>query len=380
MHRKIPAVYMRGGTSKGLIFHEKHLPKDRNLRDRVILSAYGSPDPNLRQIDGLGGATSVTSKVAIVSSSDIPEYDVVYCFGQVSIDRPIVDYKGSCGNIAAAVGAFAVDEGLVDATEPVTRVRIHQKNTDKLIVAEVPVKNGIYKEDGDYAINGVPGSGGKITIRYIKPGGSVTGSLFPTGHVQDRVEIPDAGTVPFTIIDVGNPWVLVPAEDIGLEGPEIAEVERSDSIRRKLEAVRSRAAVMIGLAKTAEEASLKSQAVPKIGFFASPRSYRALDGTAVAEADIDLVARVMSMGTLHKSMAVSCPMAVAGAAVIEGTTIHDIIGERAGGKSTFKLGHPGGIFEVEATVEKTAGGVELKEAAFGRTARRLMEGYVFIKA
>ncbi|MBW1695470.1 MAG: 3-methylitaconate isomerase [Deltaproteobacteria bacterium] len=378
MQTRIPAVYMRGGTSKGVIFHENHLPGDPEIRDRVILAAYGSPDPNRRQIDGVGGATSVTSKVAIVGPATDSDYDIVYNFGQVSIDRPVVDYKGSCGNIAAAVGAFAVDEALVRVEEPVTRVRIYLKNTGKKIITEVPVKHGMYDEQGDYSIDGVPGTGGKITIRYLYPGGSVTGKLFPTGHATDLVDVPGMGEVSITIIDVGNPWVLVRAKDLGLKGTEIEEVENDDRIRSFLEAVRSRAAVMIGFAKTPQEASQKSQAVPKIGFFSEPQTYQALSSAVVYAKDIDLVGRVMSMGMLHKSMAVSCPMAVAAAAAIEGTTIYNILGSGGQRKAPFKLGHPGGIFDVQATVEQKGDQFELKEAAYGRTARRLMEGYVLV--
>ena len=378
MQKRIPAVYIRGGTSKGIIFQDDYLPKDPEQRDRVILAAYGSPDPNKRQIDGMGGATSVTSKVAIVSPSDDPENDVIYNFGQVSIDRPIVDYKGTCGNIAAAVAAFAVDENLVRAEEPITRVRIFQKNTGKQIISEVPVRNGVYNEDGGYAIDGIPGTGGKITIRYVDPGGSVTGKLFPSGNIKDTTDVSGLGTVHMTIIDVGNPWVLVPAGDLGLTGIEIEEIESSEKIRDNIEAIRSRAAVLIGLTDTPEEATQLSQAIPKIGFFAGPQLYRTLKGTTVEPADIDILGRVMTMGSLHKSMAVSCPMAVAGAAAIEGTVIHGIIGKAAHGKEELKLGHPSGIFDVEAKVEKQGDTYVLKEAAYGRTARRLMEGHVLV--
>lgn len=378
MQRRIPAVVMRGGTSKGVLFHEHHLPKDPVLRDRVILAAYGSPDPNKRQIDGMGGAVPVTSKTAIISPSEDPENDVVYHFGQVSIDRPIVDYKGTCGNIAAAAAAFAVDEGLVKVSEPVTTVRIFQKNTGKQIIAEVPVKDGFYDEAGDYAIDGVPGTGGKITIRYMDPGGSVTGKLFPTGNPVDTLDVPGVGKVRMTIIDVGNPWVLVPASDLGLKGTEIGEIEASEKILADFEAVRSRAAVITGFAATPEEATRRSQAVPKIGCIAPALTYRTLKAETVEASAIDLVARVMSMGTLHKAMAVSCPMAVAGAAAIAGTAVYEMIEKTARGKETLTLGHPSGVFEVTAKVEKTGGTYRLREAAYGRTARRLMEGYVLV--
>ena len=195
MQEKIPAVYMRGGTSKAVLFHEKDLPKDPEIRDRVILAAYGSPDPNRRQVDGMGGAVSTTSKVAIISPSKDPNYDVEYLFGQVSIDRPIISYKGNCGNISSAVGPFAIDEGIVMAEEPTSLVRIHQVNTDRLILAEVPVKNNQYNEDGDYAIDGVPGTGGKIKLHFVKPGGAVTKKLLPTGNPRDVLEVPGIGKI-----------------------------------------------------------------------------------------------------------------------------------------------------------------------------------------
>jgi len=369
---------MRGGTSKGIVFHDNHLPKDPEIRNRVILAAYGSPDPDKRQMDGMGGAVSVASKVAVISPADDAENDVMYEFGQVSIDRPIVDYKGTCGNIAAAVALFAVDEGLVKTEEPVTCVRIFQKNTANRIVAEVPVKNGVYDETGGYAIDGVPGTGGKIVIRYIEPGGSVTGKLFPSGKLIDTVEIPALGRVRMTIIDVGNPWVLVPAKDLGLKGAEIQEIEQDENIRTVLEMIRGHAAVLTGFAATPKEATKLSQAVPKIGFISGPQPYMTLKETKIDKPDIDLVTRVMTMGTLHKSMAVSCPMAIAGAAAIEGTTVYEMLGGQTGGSDTLRIGHPSGIFEVEARVEKEGNTPVLKEAAYGRTARRLMEGSVLV--
>lgn len=378
MQKRIAAVYMRGGTSKAVFFHDHDLPKDPEIRDRVILAAYGSPDPNRRQIDGMGGAVSVTSKVAIISRSEDPDYDVVYNFGQVSIDRPIVDYKGNCGNISSAVGPFAVDEGLVKIEEPMTRVRIYQKNTEKLILAEVPVRNGRFDEEGEYMIAGVPGSGSKITLRFSDPGGSVTGRLFPTGSLVDTLDVPGVGSVNLTIMDAANPVVLVPAQAIGLSGIEIEEIENSESIRAKLEAIRSLAAVKIGLVKTPEEATLRSQAVPKIAFVAPSRKYKTLGGMTIKTNEIDLVARIMSMGTLHRSYAVSGAIATAGTARIEGTVVREMLNPKAANKEVLRIGHPGGIIEIGAKVEKNGDLYEYKEAALGRTARRLMEGYVLV--
>ncbi|UCG05120.1 MAG: hypothetical protein JSV83_14475 [Desulfobacterales bacterium] len=378
MQKRIAAVYMRGGTSKAVFFHDHDLPKDPEIRDRVILAAYGSPDPNRRQIDGMGGAVSVTSKVAIISRSEDPDYDVVYNFGQVSIDRPIVDYKGNCGNISSAVGPFAVDEGLVKIEEPMTRVRIYQKNTEKLILAEVPVRNGRFDEEGEYMIAGVPGSGSKITLRFSDPGGSVTGRLFPTGSLVDTLDVPGVGSVNLTIMDAANPVVLVPAQAIGLSGIEIEEIENSESIRAKLEAIRSLAAVKIGLVKTPEEATLRSQAVPKIAFVAPSQKYKTLGGMTIKTNEIDLVARIMSMGTLHRSYAVSGAIATAGTARIEGTVVREMLNPKAANKEVLRIGHPGGIIEIGAKVEKNGDLYEYKEAALGRTARRLMEGYVLV--
>jgi 2-methylaconitate cis-trans-isomerase PrpF len=369
---------MRGGTSKGLFFQEKDLPSDPRLRDQVILAAYGSPDPNRRQIDGVGGALSVTSKVAVISPSPSPDYDVVYYFGQVSIDRPIVDVKGNCGNMSSAVGPFAVDEGLVKAVEPVARVRIHQKNTNKLIVAEVPVKDGKFNEAGDYAIDGVPGTGSRIILRFVDPAGAVTGKLFPTGNRKDRFDIPGIGAVEVSCIDAANPFVFVRAESLGLAGTETEELERRAEIKSMLEAVRCRAAVRLGITASEEEATQRSQAVPKVAVVAAPNAYTALSGRSIESRDVDLLARMMSMGTLHRSYAVSGAVATAGAAMIPGTVVNDLLPGNARGRDLLRIGHPGGIIDVGAVIEIHSGECIYKEAVLGRTARRLMEGNVLV--
>lgn len=378
MQKRIPTVLMRGGTSKALFFHENHLPSDPEARSRVILAAYGSPDPNRRQIDGVGGGVSTTSKAAIISPSTSPDYDVVYNFGQVSIDRPLVDYKSNCGNISSAVGPFAVDEGLVNAQEPITRVRIHQLNTDKLITAEVPVKNGRFDEEGDYTIAGIPGAYSRITLRFDDPGGAVTGKLFPTGNRIDRLEIPEYGNVDITVIDAANPVVLVRAEAIGLAGTEIDEIDADSKIKMALETIRCKAAVLIGLAASEDEANQRSQAVPKIAFVSAPKPYTTIGGQAVGEKDIDLTARIMSMGTLHRSYAVSGGIATAGAAMIPGTVAYDLISDDGRGNELLRLGHPGGIIDVGAVVDLDDDSCHYREAVIGRTARRLMEGYVMV--
>jgi 2-methylaconitate cis-trans-isomerase PrpF len=378
MQIKIPAVYMRGGSSKAVFFHDNHLPRDPEIRDRVILAAYGSPDSNRRQIDGMGGAVSTTSKVAIISPSKDPDYDVKYHFGQVSVDKPKIGYQGNCGNISSAVGPYAIDEGLVSVEEPVTTVRIHQTNTDKLIIAEVPIRDGLYNEEGDYAIDGVPGRGGKVTLHFVSPGGSVTGKLLPTGNATDIIDVPGMGEITISIVDAANPVVFARARDLGLKGTEIYEIDGSEEMRQRLEAIRSRGAVILGLASSPEEANEISQDVPKIAFVSEPQEYKTVTGNIVQKDEIDIVARIMSMGTLHKAYAGTGAICTAGAAKIENTVLNELLGEGVLEAKEIRLGHPGGIIPVGAEVEKEGNTYEYKKAMLGRTARRLMDGYVYV--
>ena len=380
MQVRIPAAYMRGGTSKAVFFHENHLPKDPEIRDRVILAAYGSPDPNCRQIDGMGGAFSHTSKVAIISPSKDPRYDLNYTFGQVSIDRPNIGYQGNCGNISSAVGPFAIDEGLVNAGEPITTVRIFQVNTRKLIIADVPVRNGLYNEEGDYVIDGVPGTGGRVTLHFVDPGGSVTGRLLPTGNATDVIEVPGIGQITISIVDAANPFIFVRAKDLGLTGIELSEVEANAEVMQRFEAIRSRGAVMLGLASSPEEASEISQDVPKIAFVSQSQGYRAINGRNISKGEIDVVARMISMGALHKAYAVTGAICTTGAAKIEGTVVHEMLRKDALEAKEIRLGHPAGIIPVGVHVEKKGSGYEYKEALLSRTARRLMDGYVYVPA
>lgn len=377
-HLRVPAVYMRGGTSKGLFFHNKDLPWDPVARDALILAAYGSPDPSGRQLDGMGGGTSVTSKVAIIGPSRSPEHDVEYLFGQVSIDRPLVSYKGNCGNLSSAVGPFAVEEAMVELLEPLTTVRILQLNTGKTIMAEVPVHQGRYNPLGNYSIDGVPGTGSKITLRFLHPGGSVTGKLLPTGSPREIWKVRGLGRVQLSILDAGNPVVFLRAGDLGLEGTEIEEIDRDPELKHKLEAVRAEAAVRLGLAKDPREASQKSQAVPKIALVAAPKPYRSLSGITVQEQEIHILVRMMSMGNLHRAYAVTAAICTAGAALIEGSLVQEVVGNRGKQPGPIILGHPSGRMEIEALLEERAGRLEYLEARLGRTARRLMEGHVLV--
>ena len=372
---KIPAVFMRGGTSKAVFFHENHLPKDQGTRDRLIQAIYGSPDPYGKQIDGMGGATSVTSKVAIIGPTGNAEWDVNYTFGQVGIETPQIDYTGNCGNIAAAVGPFAIDHGLVKAEEPITRVRIMQKNSNKEIIAEVPVKKGAHKEEGDYEIDGVPGSGAKIALRFMNPAGSITGSLLPTGNATDILKVPNIGRITVSIIDAADPVVFARAKDLNMSGTEIDEIDESIEMLQKLEAIRSAGAVLLGLASTTKEASQTSQVLPKIALVCEPKEYVNTGGEIVIKENIDFVARIMSMGKLHRSYAITGAICTAGAAHIEGTVVHEVLRSL---RDEIRIGHPSGIMSVLAKVDKEKNSFIYREAVIGRTAKRLMEGYVCV--
>lgn len=377
MQKRIPAVYMRGGTSKGIFFHENHLPDDSQIRDRIILAAYGSPDPNRRQIDGIGGGISSSNKMAIISPSSHPDCDVNYYFGQVNIDVPVIDYRGNCGNLSSAVGPFAVDEGLVKAQEPLTTVRIYQANTRKRIVAEIPVRDGRYDESGDYAIHGVPGTGGKIALRFFEPGGSVTGKLLPTGNVKDTIKIAGRGEVAVSIVDAANPVVFVRAADLGLSGTEVYEIDADAEVRSALESIRSQVAVVLGFAATPQEAGIQSQAFPKVAFVSQAQTYTSITGKTLQAEDMDFVARAMSLGMLHKAYPVTGSICAAGAARIDGTVVNEMIrGRKVMDK--IRLGHPGGVIEIGAKVEKRKNVYVYLEATIYRTARRIMEGYVCV--
>ncbi|MCJ7637993.1 MAG: 2-methylaconitate cis-trans isomerase PrpF family protein, partial [Nitrososphaeraceae archaeon] len=337
----------------------------------------GSPDPNKCQIDGMGGATSVTSKVAIISSSEDPNYDVNYLFGQVSIDKPIIDYKANCGNILSAVGPFAIDEGIVPAKEPVTLVRIFQVNTKTKIIAEVPVKEGKHQIQGEYKIDGVPGTSSKISLRFINPGGAITGKLLPTGNVCDFIEIPHIGRFNVSIVDASILVVFVLAEELGLEGTEIEKIKDRKTLM-KLELIRSYTAVYLGLAKTPEEASDNRPTTPKIAIVSPVKSYTTSDGRVIDKNSIDILARYISMGTLHSSYALTGAICTTGAAKIKGTIVNQSVNKKVLDKEEIILGHPGGIMPITPKISVEGNNIIYLEAKTGRTARKLMDGFVYV--
>ena len=317
--KKIPCVIMRAGTSKGIFLHEKDLPADKEERDQTLLKIFGSPD--VRQIDGLGGADPLTSKVAIIAPSEKPGIDVNYTFGQVSITQPLIDYSGNCGNISSGVGPFAIDEGLVEAVEPITTVRIYNTNTGKVLVAEVPVKDGKAMVDGDYSIDGVPGTGAKIMMDFAGTAGAVTGKILPTGKPKDIFDIPGLCKIEVSIVDVANPVVFVKASALGLTGIETpAEIDSNKEMLDLLECIRAKAAVRIGMAKSEEEATQKSPAFPMLAFVSPAQDYRDYTtGKMIRKQDVDLVSRLMFMQVMHKTYAGTGTTCTGAAAKIPGT-------------------------------------------------------------
>jgi len=375
--RKIPVVIQRGGTSKGVYIHEKDLPKDPRLRDKVILAIFGSPDR--RQIDGLGGADPLTSKVAIISPSERKDADVNYTFGAVDINEPIVDYKANCGNISSGVGPFSIDEGLVKAKGSETIVRIYNTNTKKILKAFVPTYRGKTKYLGDYAIDGVPGTSAKILLDYAGTAGAVTGRLLPTGNPVDVISIPSVGDIEISIVDAGNPVCFIRPEVLsfsGIEGPLDQKV--IDSLD-KIELIRGTAAKMIGLVDDATQARIKTPAIPLLAIVSKPAVYTSFtDGHRIESEEIDFVARLFYMQEMHKTYAGTGTVCTGAASMIEGTLVNRVTALRAKQTKTVRIGHPGGVISIEVEVEKTADGFHLKKAAFGRTSRRIMEGFVHV--
>ncbi|WP_337170552.1 2-methylaconitate cis-trans isomerase PrpF [Gemmatimonas aurantiaca] len=385
---KVPAVYMRGGTSKGVFFRLEDLPERCRIpgetRDRLLLRVIGSPDAYGKQIDGMGGATSSTSKTVIVSRSASAEHDVDYLFGQVSIDRAFVDWSGNCGNLSAAVGPFAVTSGLVDPARipqnGVCHVRIWQANIRKTIVAHVPIVNGQVQETGDFELDGVTFPAAEIPLEFLDPaekGEEGGGALFPTGHLVDQLEVPGVGTFDVTMINAGIPTIFLDARDLGYTGTELQEAVNGDAAAlARFEAIRAHGAVQMGLIAHVGEAVTR-QHTPKIAFVAPPASYTTSSGKVVQAGDIDLLVRALSMGKLHHAMMGTAAVAIGTAAAIPGTLVSRAIGQA---KETVRFGHPSGTLQVGAAAEEIDGTWTATTVVMSRSARVLMEGWVRIPA
>jgi 2-methylaconitate cis-trans-isomerase PrpF len=369
--QRIPAVYMRGGTSRCLAFHEQDLPAAGPERDAILLAALGSPDPNGRQLDGLGGGISSLSKAIIIGPPTLPGADVDYTFAQVEVRKAVVDYAGNCGNCSSAVGPFAIDEGLVAAREGETLVRIHNTNTKKLIVAHVPVADGQAAVTGDFELAGVAGRGARIALDFVDPGGAGTGRLLPTGRARDVV-----ASVEVSCVDATNPVVFVRARDVGLTGAEMpAVIDADPDLGARLETLRVEAGARMGMAGSA--------AVPKIAVVAPPADYTALDGTGHRARDFDVLGRAISMGNCHRAFPLTVAMCLAVAARIPGSVVFECLPggtgaltEQATRSHDVRLGHPSGVLPIAARVDSERGEPRAQTVTVYRTARRLMEGFV----
>lgn len=381
---RIPATYMRGGTSKGVFFRLEDLPEacrtPGRARDRLFQRVIGSPDPYGKQTDGMGGATSSTSKCVIVSPATVPGHDVDYLYGQVSIDADFVDWSGNCGNLSTAAGAFAIHAGYVDAAkipqDGICTVRIWQANIGKTIVAHVPISGGQVQESGDFALDGVTFPAAEIVLEFLDPAdeGEAGGAMFPTGNLVDLLDVPGVGRLPATLITAGIPTVFVNATDIGFDGTELQPAINEDrAALAKLEAIRVAGALRMGLIRTPEEAATR-QHTPKIAFVAAPMDYVASSGKAIAAADIDLNVRAVSMGKLHHAMMGTASVAIATAAAVPGTLVNLAAG--GGARDAVRFGHPSGTLRVGASAAEVDGRWTVTRAVMSRSARILMEGAV----
>tara|TARA_R110000787_G_scaffold12074_51_gene39474 strand:- start:18993 stop:20180 length:1188 start_codon:yes stop_codon:yes gene_type:complete len=381
---KIPATYMRGGTSKGTFFNVQDLPEAARVpgaaRDKLLLRVIGSPDPYAKQIDGMGGATSSTSKAVLLSKSTQPDHDVDYLFGQVSIDKAFVDWSGNCGNLSSAVGPFAISNGLVDPArvpkDGLCTVRIWQANIGKTIIAHVPMTNGQVQETGDFELDGVTFPAAEVQIEFMYPAddGEDGGAMFPTGNLVDDLDVPGVGTLKATLINAGIPTVFVNADAIGYTGTELQEAINGDAKALAMfETIRAYGAVRMGLIKHIDEAANR-QHTPKVAFVAKPKAYASSSGKAVAEGDVDLLVRALSMGKLHHAMMGTAAVAIGTAAAIPGTLVNLAAG--GGDRKAVVFGHPSGTLRVGAEATQEGGQWQVRKAIMSRSARVLMEGWV----
>ncbi|EJL6383884.1 2-methylaconitate cis-trans isomerase PrpF [Vibrio parahaemolyticus] len=378
---KVPATYMRGGTSKGVFFNLEDLPSEAQVageaRDKLLLRVIGSPDPYAKQIDGMGGATSSTSKTVIVSRSSRDDHDVDYLFGQVSIDKPFVDWSGNCGNLSAAIGPFAIHAGLIPQDRlpenGIVTVRVWQVNISKTILVHVPIVNGFVQETGEFELDGVTFPAAEIQVDFVDPADG-EGSMFPTGNLVDDLVVPDVGTFNATFINAGIPTIFIDAESIGYQGTELQDqINNDDAALAMFESIRAHGALKMGLISELEEAQTR-QHTPKIAFLSKPKSYQSSSGKAVNESEIDVLVRALSMGKLHHAMMGTAAVAIASAACVPGTLVNLAAG--GGEKESVTFGHPSGTLKVGAQAKQTEQGWVVQKAIMSRSARILMEGFV----
>lgn len=383
MSTSIRCTILRGGTSKGVYLKESDLPADPDARERTILSIFGSPDK--RQIDGLGGADPLTSKVCIIGPppEDNPRATgahLSYTFGQVEIDAPVVDLRSLCGNLTSGVGAFAIWENMVRPTAPITTVRIWNTNLDSMLTCEVPVEDGRPQERGDYGIPGVPGTGAKIQVDFAETAGKGAGALLPTGSPIDRLDIPNVGEIDVSMIDIGNGHVFVRAKDLGMNGTETAaEIDANTDLTDRLECIRSHAGHVMGMISDPTKGKQESPATPIIAMIAPPQDYDSVLGERRVKADeSDFLSRLMFMQQMHKTYAGTSTVCTGIASKLPGTIVHEACRDEAQGRIEVRIGHPAGVIETESVVELNGNDYEVKRATLGRTARRIMDGRVYV--
>jgi 2-methylaconitate cis-trans-isomerase PrpF len=374
----IRAVFMRGGTSKALIFRTEDLPSDRIQRDRIFLAALGSPDPNGRQLDGMGGGISSLSKVCIVGPPSHPEADVDYTFGQVSIAKATVDYTGNCGNMSSAIGPFAVDEGIVKVTGSQAVVRIHNTNTRKLIISRFAVADVSVAVEGDFVLPGVSGSGAPIRLDFLDPGGAGTGKLLPTGRVSDWLEVPGVGKLEASMVDAANPCVFVAAEALGMTGTEMPdELDRNRDLLNRLEAIRIAASIRMGIAASVEAAAA-TPSIPKVAIVSRPQAALTLSGESLSADDCAITIRMISIGQPHRAVPLTGAMCLAVASRLEGSIVHRLARCPASLDAPVRIAQPSGLTVVGAGVRRDNDGWVADRATVYRTARRLMDGVVYV--
>jgi 2-methylaconitate cis-trans-isomerase PrpF len=377
----IPAVYMRGGTSRALVFHRRDLPEPRDIANPtewndIFLAALGSPDPAERQLDGLGGGISSLSKIAVIGPPSRHDADIDFTFGQVGVSKASVGYRGNCGNIISAVAPFAIDEGLIPARGETATIRIHNTNTGKIIAATIELDDGNARVDGSFVIQGVSTPGSPVRLAFLSPGGAVTGMLLPTGNAVDDFALPDGTSIKASLVDAANPTVFVAAEAVGLNGTETAaEIAANAAVRDRLDALRIAAALDGKIAASADEARTTVSNLPLVAVISPPKDH-VIPGGHVAEADVDVITRMISAGQPHKATPLTGAMCLAVAAAIPGTVVHQIRRQDLNGD--LRIGHASGILPVAAKVRVGDRGPVAEEAVVYRTARRLMAGMVYI--
>ena len=377
--RRIPAVFMRGGTSNAIVFHQKDLPADRRLWDDIFLAAIGSPDPYGRQLDGMGGGFTSVSKVCVIGPPTRPDADIDYTFAQIPVKEDRVEYVTNCGNMSSAMGPFAVDEGLVQAAGDEALVRIHNTNTRKIIHARFPLVNGCAAVDGELEIPGIAGTGAPVRLDFISPGGAGTGKLLPTGNVRDTLHVPGVGSIEVSMVDAANPCVFVRARDVGLAGNELPSVteSRGDALRM-LAAIRAAASVAMGITRdTAEAATRLSN--PAIGFVSPPQDAMLLSGATLSANEVDVTGRMLARGQAHRDLPLTRTLCMAVASRIVGTVVHEATRATNDSDAELRIGMPSGVMRAAAQVRHRGGVWEAERGSFLRTQRRLFEGSVLVR-